>query len=103
MKIREIKTIQAEFNNNKVIAFYNEDSITENSIDIYWSLMNSSEKNFIIGVEIVRSFERDFQVHLQDTFIYNKILEQCENKMKYDDEEYESYLKVYEEILKELS
>ena len=57
----------------------------------------------MFSAKIVKNFKADFEYFVKGTFIYAEILEECKRKIEEDNEDYETYLKVYKEILKELN
>lgn len=101
MKIREIKTIQAEFKNFKVIGIFNEEPDTHESdwLSVYYQIEEANFMMHMFSIKIDRNFKTDFEQFVKCTFIYTWIIEECERKMEAQDEYCDIYFSVYKEIL----
>ena len=99
IKIRYIKTIQADFESFQIFGFLGNLKGGGCVTEIYWRAKCSNIMNFIIGIKINAGFEADFKFYLKDTFLYTAISEQCESKIEAQDEYCDIYFNVYKEIL----
>ncbi|MDK2827731.1 MAG: hypothetical protein PWP67_526 [Clostridium butyricum] len=100
IKIRHVKTIQADFESFKIFGFLGNLKGGGGVTEIYWRAKGSNIMNFIIGIKINVGFEDDFNFYLKDTFLYTAIAEQCESKIEAVN--FDRYIKVYKEILEKM-
>ncbi len=98
IKIRNVKTIQADFESFKIFGFLGNLKGGGGVTEVYWRAKGSNIMNFIIGIKINVGFEADFKLYLKDTFIYTAIVEQIESAHS----DSENYIKVYKEILEKI-
>lgn len=104
MKMKEIKTIQAEFKNFKVVGFLEKEVDGGDMISIYWQSKDLGLMNHVVGTKININFEADFKEFIDGGYVINSILEECENKIESDKcYDTDSYLKVYKEISEQLN
>lgn len=104
MKIKEIKTIQAQFGTFKVVGFLEKDVDGGDVISIYWQPKDLGLMSHVVGTKINIGFEADFKEFIDGGYIINSILEECESKMESDNcYDTDSYLKVYKEISEQLN
>lgn len=98
IKIRYIKTIQADFESFQIFGFWGNLKGGGCVTEIYWRAKCSNIMNFIIGIKINAEFEADFKFYLKDTFLYTAIAEQIESANSYS----ENYIKVYKEVIEKI-
>lgn len=99
MKMKEVKTIQAEFESFKVVGFLEKDVDGGDVVSIYWQPKDLGLMSYVVGTKINIGFEADFKEFIDGGYIINSILEECESKIESDNcYDTDSYLKVYKEI-----